>query len=527
MLFEPFFNKLEDSLAAQSESGVQVPSLNSYTIDTNIFSNVDLEGFKQKIADGLNLDGSSSIFYKTIESAGVESVFDYFDKNGDGVIDDDELNEVASSDGNEEDISSYDITQLFNKQQYQKIIDNCEEQIDDYRAQAAAQASSSTTNNSSSTSSTGSTGSGVSKTSSNATESLQSTIDKALEEDIPALEEQKEQIIAEADEAIEEQNNSLNTLVKNNNNILSDDNQYFQQIQKANDQIDNYNKNIDDANSEKFGYESTLSNLQAEYDAIKTDTKNDEVNKANEERKSEIQEQIKEIENKIELLENRIERYEKSIETQEQNKKTAEDKLAELQTNSKNDAVKSMQEIQSNIEQIRTDRDKKVAQIDKQIEEKRTEIIEQQQQLGELTGKASSGPFANYNAEAGQALANSALNVPGTYGRCLGGVNNSLCNTEYFGDGMWFESAYMAIDALQGNVSGYENLASKFEEVTDSVSREELASLPAGAIVVWEQDPQNVHGHISISLGDGRESSDHIIAQEVNRDAQYHVFIPV
>lgn len=64
-----------------------------------------------------------------------------------------------------------------------------------------------------------------------------------------------------------------------------------------------------------------------------------------------------------------------------------------------------------------------------------------------------------------------------------------------------------------------------FREV--SVSRDELSSLPAGAIVVWEASPGHEHGHISIALGDGRESSDHITSQMTSRDANFHVFIPV
>ena len=96
-------------------------------------------------------------------------------------------------------------------------------------------------------------------------------------------------------------------------------------------------------------------------------------------------------------------------------------------------------------------------------------------------------------------------------------------------------AAYMAKEALRGNVEGYEELASHFVEV--EVERSELANLPAGAVVVWDNnangggsnvsDAGRKYGHISIALGDGRESSDHIQDQQVNRDAKYTVFYPI
>ena len=141
-------------------------------------------------------------------------------------------------------------------------------------------------------------------------------------------------------------------------------------------------------------------------------------------------------------------------------------------------------------------------------------------------------PMAMYNAEAGQKLKEAALTTRGTTGLCLAGVHESLMEAYGLNFGLPFGSAYMATEYLRGNVEGYEEIAQHFKEV--EVSEEDLNSLPAGAIVVWDKGGNSSvsaagkkHGHISISLGDGRESSDHIQNQITGRGVKFHVFIPV
>ena len=148
---------------------------------------------------------------------------------------------------------------------------------------------------------------------------------------------------------------------------------------------------------------------------------------------------------------------------------------------------------------------------------------------------AKSSP--SYSSVQGSSLAKNALHVRGTTGYCLGGVNDTLDAT-YGSSLRGLESAYMAADALRGKpvvVNGktttFKTLASKFTEIS-GVTREQLKTLPAGAIVVWNKGGTNVtangkkHGHISIALGNGYESSDHIQEQITKRDTSYTVFFP-
>lgn len=100
-------------------------------------------------------------------------------------------------------------------------------------------------------------------------------------------------------------------------------------------------------------------------------------------------------------------------------------------------------------------------------------------------------------------------------GYCYRGVKHHL---RQVGVNLTGGSAYMAADQLAQD--------GRFREV--QVSRQQLRSLPAGAIVVWDRNPGagKRHGHISIATGDGREASDRIRNQSVNYPSRHRVFIP-
>lgn len=85
----------------------------------------------------------------------------------------------------------------------------------------------------------------------------------------------------------------------------------------------------------------------------------------------------------------------------------------------------------------------------------------------------------------------------GTVGKCALGVNNSLIAA-----GLSSERghAYQKAEQLARD--------SDFREV--NVSRDQLARLPAGAVVVWGRSAAKPWGHVTVSLGDGREASDHV-----------------
>lgn len=123
-----------------------------------------------------------------------------------------------------------------------------------------------------------------------------------------------------------------------------------------------------------------------------------------------------------------------------------------------------------------------------------------------------------YDRAFGQALAQEASREArsrGTVGSCYNAVADVIDRkVDKF---LWGDHAYMAADQLAQRKD-------HFREVPAN----DLANLPAGAVVVWGKG-NSESGHISIALGDGREASDHIEAQMRSHygGAPARVFIPI
>ena len=140
-----------------------------------------------------------------------------------------------------------------------------------------------------------------------------------------------------------------------------------------------------------------------------------------------------------------------------------------------------------------------------------------------------------YNETFGTNLADNArvvgerMEAAGSQANCLGGVKRSFIaatGSSPFGapeQGITVASRCASVMEEQEN----------FREIT-GISANDLQYLPAGAVVVWTESttgtsPASRYGHISISLGDGNESSDSIDRQyrHVGENGRPRVFIPV
>jgi hypothetical protein len=106
-----------------------------------------------------------------------------------------------------------------------------------------------------------------------------------------------------------------------------------------------------------------------------------------------------------------------------------------------------------------------------------------------------------YNSYKGNMIADEAYreaSIRGTVGWCYNAVADAV--ERVTGPFLWGSHAYQSADQFA--------TSSHFFEVWN-VS---LLNLPAGAIVVWGKG-SSVSGHVSVSLGNGQEASDHISTQ--------------
>ena len=407
MSLNSFINKLGSVIKTKFEELTNDTELQStfsknYSIDASIFAGADLDTFKSKIAQGMNLDSSDSIFYQNINNADVEDVFDCFDKNGDGTISEEEISEISSVDNNEDTISSLDMMNVFNSLAYKDILDTFDElvkagQIDPQQANSQAMQNYTSNIGGSNYQNYGSQTQNGSTISSEEQYSTKDKLDKIENEEIPELEKQREETIQEYDEKIEDEKKNLDELIEENKEELGklgeDYDKKQKEIEQCDSKISEYDTKINDEKSKKHESESTLANLEAELGALDTETNDEEINKTNKERKSEIETQLKELKEKIAQNDKKIEEYEKSQEEQKELKSQKQAELSAIQdkiAKENPDIAQKMEDIQSNIEKLESEKETKVEEIDKEIETKREEAKKYQEEIGKKTGEAES-----------------------------------------------------------------------------------------------------------------------------------------
>lgn len=124
--------------------------------------------------------------------------------------------------------------------------------------------------------------------------------------------------------------------------------------------------------------------------------------------------------------------------------------------------------------------------------------------------------FDSYNSYKGRRIADEAYyeaSRRGTVGWCYNAVADAV--ERITGRFLWGSHAYQSADQFAAS--------SHFFEVWNR----SLVNLPEGAIVVWGKGTSR-SGHISVSLGNGQEASDHITSQMTYHygGAPARIFLP-
>lgn len=137
---------------------------------------------------------------------------------------------------------------------------------------------------------------------------------------------------------------------------------------------------------------------------------------------------------------------------------------------------------------------------------------------GDPSKLQGAGAPKGYDAALGQALARASARISGgnprSTKRCYEKVADAV--DAVVGRFLTGNHAYMAASQLAAR-----------KDLFVEVSAGDLTGLPAGAVVVWGKGSSE-SGHISIALGDGRESSDYVGAQMTRHygGAGARVFLP-
>lgn len=288
-------------------------------------------------------------------------------------------------------------------------------------------------------------------------------------------------------------------LLENQKSNLSSSNMQPEQLTSAQRQIDSQILSISGAISEAE---------TAEQEALKDlDKQKEELEKLNEE-KEKLAGEFDAIKQEKADFEAKLPAENQELNNAKTNYENSKAEYARVQANAVSGAQNGIEAAQNKINNIKTE----IANLE-------NKSIKYDYGVGAKT---------MYNSKVGEQLANAAHIVDGTGGWCLRGVTKTL-NRAFVLQGENYtasraSAAADAADFLAGDKEGWEVFSQHFMEDT-LATREDLDNLPAGAVVIWDRSV-GPYGHISVSLGNGLESSDHIQPQ-AKWEGNFRVFYPI
>lgn len=288
-------------------------------------------------------------------------------------------------------------------------------------------------------------------------------------------------------------------LLENQKSNLSSSNMQPEQLTSAQSQINTQISSISEAISEAE---------TAEQEALKDlDKQKEELEKLNEE-KEKLAGEFDAIKQEKADFEAKLPAENQELNNAKTNYENSKAEYARVQANAVSGAQNGIEAAQNKINNIKTE----IANLE-------NKSIKYDYGVGAKT---------MYNSKVGEQLANAAHIVDGTGGWCLRGVTKTL-NRAFVLQGENYtasraSAAADAADFLAGDKEGWEVFSQHFMEDT-LATREDLDNLPAGAVVIWDRSV-GPYGHISVSLGNGLESSDHIQSQ-AKWNGNFRVFYPI
>ncbi len=565
-------------------------NLSKELLEKNDFANIDfsmLENItKEDFLNNLNIDDfhseSLGSFWGALGETNPEEVFDAIDENGDGILSAEELQQFAAIDGDENNISITDLSALFNPTETTSTTEVTEITPEDPVETTEVEDTPTTPTTPSSPSSPYSPGTDYNPTSNDTPtvpenkertveqinseisqqESSKTTLKSDAEGKIKEQEDLIAGVIAESDlsdefkEEYENENKRYDELISQKDSEIEEQKGVYQDSLALADslksaaadigsQISSFESKISSLDPEKNAtliskYQESINNLKAEKEKLEADEKTARA------KADEAKDKMEELEGEKTKL---VEEKDKLLDTLSEKYKSEKDKVEKIKEDIKT--------YQDNIKEIRAKLESDIATVDANIQTLKNEKaqLEQAPKTKEIinanrpidrTPTALSGDIRNvdweeygYNAETGKAFANSALDVEArltaqgisTTHNCLGGVKNTFIDvtgSSPFGNpGQGITVASQCLDTMRNN----EN----YREIT-GISADDLQYLPAGAVVVWSSSTgvsnpsaADSYGHISISIGDGRESSSTVRQQyrSVGHNGKPTVFIPI
>ena len=226
---------------------------------------------------------------------------------------------------------------------------------------------------------------------------------KKIETEINSVKEKAANAITEKEKNVKEMEDSLLKEKDSDNekikNLKSDISDKSQEIIEKETELRLKDNEVTSLNNTISADKIVLSGMEKEYAGLKTDTNNEKVNAKNQARKNQLEQQIKSLKAKIKENEEKLNAAttardtlkNETIPKLKEERTQLENNLKETDVSYK-ESVDALQEARRTFEEAKTkieqERDKKVAELEKTLQAKRTEAMQLSEKNGEIKGKA-------------------------------------------------------------------------------------------------------------------------------------------
>ena len=227
--------------------------------------------------------------------------------------------------------------------------------------------------------------------------SAKKTQQKSASDELSDLESKREACISDADKNIQAAEQKKYDLINNNSKISGDIKEQYdaakkelQETQKSRKETD---KKSDDLDKKISGLDQSIAALEGEKANLQTDTGDEKIDSENKARLSEINSSLSAKKEEKEKLEQELKETKEKIQELEETETEQTQTLTDLETkmSAMDPALKTqLSDANSDIQSLKAEKTKNVAEYDKQIKAKRSEAVDEAKKAGESKGKAAS-----------------------------------------------------------------------------------------------------------------------------------------
>jgi|GEM_PF-939975 len=370
------------------------------SVNSSELSNAKYDELEEMMNKEINSNNSDKkTFWENLKQFGLKSFFNKLDTNQDGKVDDTELNELASQDGNSKDISTDDLQKFLSnagsgEQTATDFLMNTDTPPNSSEGVGSSDKASSTGNNNSGNT-VNSNSSSQQATSSNASgTTLEEKIQNLETKEIPDCEKSIQSITQKAQGDEENARNELTKAIENDSKISQElktkSSEMQTKLMDLTNKISDTDSKISQKDSELSSIDGSITETESQKNGLSTNSDNKEINEKNTKLIASLDSQIGELRKKKEAIQKEKETLLNDKTQLESEKQILEQENQQLQAEiaqASPEAQKAIQDCNTKIQDIQAKKTQDLSGVQQKLDANKAELIKLKQEKGNQEAK--------------------------------------------------------------------------------------------------------------------------------------------